>query len=113
MKKFIVIYHAPLDALQQSMGATPEEAQKGMEEWMVWAEKCGDKLVDMGKPLANGVKLDPEGGSEQSSRQVCGYSILQAESLEEASGLLKDHPHLGWGAGCEIEVHETLAIPGT
>ena len=113
MKKFIVIYHAPIDALQQTAEASPEEAEKGMEAWMVWAQKCGDKLVDLGTPLANGLKLIPGGGSEHSERQVCGYSILQAESLEEASGLLKDHPHLGWNADCEIEVHEALDLPGS
>ena len=51
MKNFIVIYHAPIDFLKQSANTSPEEMKKGMEAWMIWAEKCGDKLVDMGKPL--------------------------------------------------------------
>ena len=84
-----------------------------MEAWMVWAQKCGDKLVDMGTPLANGTKLVPGGGSETSDKNVVGYSILQAESLEEASSLLNDHPHLAWDGACEIEVHESMAMPGS
>ena len=48
MKKFIVIYHAPMDAMQQMASVTKEEQAKGMEAWMVWARKCGDKLVDLG-----------------------------------------------------------------
>ena len=31
MKKFIVIYHAPLSSTEQMAQASPEEMQKGME----------------------------------------------------------------------------------
>ena len=112
MKKFIVTYHAPIDLLQQTGESTPEEMEKGMEAWMAWARKCGDKLVDFGTPLANGVKLTPDGRSQSSGSQVCGYSILQAKSLEEATELLKGHPHLDWNSACEIEVHESMPTPG-
>jgi hypothetical protein len=113
MKKFIVTYHAPMDALQQSAESSPEEMEKGMQAWMAWAQKCGDKLVDMGTPLANGLTLGPDGSHVSSDRGVCGYSILQAENMEEARGLLKDHPHMGWNAACQIEVHESLPVPGS
>lgn len=113
MKKYIVTYHAPIDFMEQASESTPEEMEKGMEGWMAWARKCGNKLVDFGTPLANGLKLNPGGGSQKSKSQVCGYSILQAESLEEASELLKDHPHLAWNSACEIEVHESMPTPGT
>jgi hypothetical protein len=112
MKKFMVMYHAPIDALQQTAGASKEEMEEGMKAWMVWAEKCGDKLVDLGTPLANGMKLLYQKDSQDSERQVCGYSILQAESMEEATELLDGHPHLGWNPACEIEIHESMALPG-
>jgi imidazoleglycerol phosphate synthase glutamine amidotransferase subunit HisH len=113
MKKFMVMYHAPIDALQQTAGASKEEMEEGMKAWMVWAEKCGDKLVDLGTPLANGMKLLYQGDPESSERQVCGYSVLQAESMEEAKELLTGHPHLGWNPACEIEIHESMALPGS
>ena len=55
-----------------------------MELWMQWAQKCGDKLVDLGSPLMNGQKLNPDGKSEGSNKNVVGYSVLQAENIEEA-----------------------------
>jgi hypothetical protein len=112
MKKFIVIYHTPADAMKQMAGTTPEEQKKGMEAWMVWAKKCGSKLVDMGAPLMNGQQLSPDGKSKISKNNVAGYSILQAANLEEAKSLLKGHPHLAWNADCSIEVHETMPLPG-
>ena len=112
MKKYIVLYHAPIDAMKQTAEASPEEQAKGMEEWMHWAQKCGDKLVDMGAPLVNGQQLNPDGKSKNSNKDVAGYSVLQAENIEEAKKLLEGHPHLKWNADCSIEVHETMPLPG-
>ena len=111
MKKFIVIYHAPAEASMHTNEMTPEQQAKGMEAWMTWAKKCGDKLVDLGSPLANGQSLTPN-SSTASNKGVTGYSVLQADTMEAAKALLKGHPHLGWNAACSIEVHETMAIPG-
>jgi hypothetical protein len=113
MKKFVVTYLAPLDAAWKTADTSPEEMEKGMKAWMDWAQKCGTKLVDFGTPLGNGVTLEPGGSSVSSESRIIGYSILQADSMEEASELLKEHPHLDWNAACEIEIHESLAVPGT
>lgn len=112
MKKFIVLYRAPVDAMKQTASASQEDQAKGMEGWMKWAQKCGDKFVDMGAPLVNGLQLNPDGKSRNSDKNIVGYSILQAENMEDAKTLLSGHPHLGWNAECSIEVHETMPLPG-
>ena len=111
MKQFVVIYHAPVSAMEKMKSSSPEDMKKGMEEWMKWAEKCGEHLVDLGNPLGNGLEINSS-GSSPSSRGVAGYSILQANDMAEAEDLLKDHPHLGWTDGCQIEIHEKLPLPG-
>ena len=111
MKKFIVIYTAPISAQQQTAALSPEEQAKGMEAWMTWAKNCGEHLVDLGSPLANGQILTPN-GSTASQAGVAGYSVLQAEDMNEAKSLLRNHPHLGWNAECTIEVYETMPLPG-
>lgn len=112
MKNYLVTYHAPAEALAATANQSPEDMAKGMEPWAIWAEKCGDQLVDMGLPLMGGQKLNTDGSSVPSSREVCGYSMLKANSMDEAKALLQDHPHLAWTAGCEIEVHESMPLPG-
>lgn len=111
MKKFIVIYHAPMEAAQKMAMATPEEAKKGMEPWMAWAQKIGSGMVDMGTPLGNGMVVT-KSGTNPSQKEVVGYSILQANNMDEAVEMLKGHPHLDWVDGCSIEVHEGLPLPG-
>jgi len=111
MTKFVVIYHADAAAVAQMQGMDPEEMKKGMEAWGQWAAGIGDALVDFGTPLMGGTKVTPSGTSA-SDKEVTGYSILEADSMDAVTTMLKGHPHLGWGAGCEIEVHETMAVPG-
>lgn len=113
MKKYMVIYHAPDELVAQSANSSPEDMEEGMEEWMAWAAKCGDQLIDLGNPLMGGQKLLPDGDSQSSTRGVAGYSILQAENMDDAKSLLVGHPHLAWNAACEIEVHEVMPLPGS
>jgi hypothetical protein len=112
MKKFIVTYLAPRNASWKTQESSPEEREESMKAWMAWAEKCSGNLVDFGAPLGNGITLWPGGKTSASESEILGYSILQADSMELALGLLKDHPHLDWNAACEIELHEALPAPG-
>ena len=111
MKKFIVLYHAPATAIAQMQKASPEEMKKGMEPWFIWQKKVGSGMVDLGTPLGNGMKVT-KSGVTPSEKEVVGYTILQANSMDEAVEMLKDHPHLDWVDGCSIEVHESLPLPG-
>ena len=108
MKKFIVMYHAPAEAMAEMANATPEQKEEGMKPWMAWKDSVGDKLVDFGAPLMGGTRIRPDGTTEESNKDVTGYSMIQANDLAEAQSLLKNHPHLQWNGGCDIEVHEVV-----
>jgi hypothetical protein len=110
MKKFLVIYHAPMSNVEQTSVASPENMQKVMQPWMDWIAKCGDSLVDLGAPLGGGQNLSGAANTP-SNRDVTGYSILQAEDIEAPIGLLKGRPHLEMTTGGEIEVHELMPMP--
>lgn len=112
MKKFIVLYHASDDAMKEIMNATPEQQKAGMDGWMKWAAKCGDKLVDMGSPLMGGQTISQDGKSKHSTKEVTGYSVLQANDMNEAKSLLTGHPHLAANPACSIEVHENMPMAG-
>jgi hypothetical protein len=112
-KRFLVIYHAPMDALAQTADVTPEQQAAGMALWKAWAERMGSKLTDLGAALINGKRLTAEGLSTPSAKEVAGYSLLQAEDWEELMDLLEGHPHLsGWHPEATIEVHEMMIMPG-
>lgn len=109
MTKFLVLYLAPATAAEAMAGASPEDMQKGMEPWMAWAARCGDKLVEMGSPLGSGQRITSSGAAP-SGTEVTGYSILEAADMAEANALLDGHPHLSWADGCSIDVHEAMSM---
>lgn len=112
-KRFLIIYHAPIDAMTQSANSSPEEMEKGMAMWKEWAKRAGSKITDLGSPLVNGKRLHSNGSSAPSTRDVTGYSLLEADDWDELMDLLTGHPHIsGWHPGATIEVHETMLMPG-
>ncbi|MEO6395908.1 MAG: hypothetical protein ABIO40_08360 [Devosia sp.] len=90
--------------------ATPEEAAKGVELWVNWAQKLGPALVDPGKPLGRAAKVTRT-GSEPIRSTVIGMSILEAQNLDDALTMVEGHHHLHWADDCEITVLEEMAIP--
>lgn len=110
MKKFIILYHAPASAMEAMAQATPEQKEEGMKHWYAWKESIGEGMVDFGAPLMPGQRILPDGSTEVSTKEVTGYSILQAEDIDGAKALLANHPHLKWTEGCDIEVHETIPM---
>ena len=111
MARYVFVYHAPVPPADATP-PDPEQVDAVMAAWNAWAGKVGDRMVDFGTPLANGVRITPD-GTTPSSRAVAGYSIIEADSLDAAVDLGKVHPHLSMPGGCEIEVHEAQPIPGT
>jgi hypothetical protein len=113
MKKFLVLYLAPAEAMARMQEVPREQQAKGMEAWMQWAKKCGDHLVDMGAPLINAQQLSSGDQVSKSKNQIGGYSILQAENMKELIELMKGHPHIGgWSPEAVIEMHESAPLPG-
>ena len=111
MKKYMVLYHAPPSFNEKMMGMSQDEMMAEMGRWKVWMDNCGDAMVDMGTPLQGGISV-MKSGKEDSSREVTGYSMIQAESMDAAMELVKGHPHLAMDDSCTIEIHESLPPPG-
>ena len=110
MHRFIVLYQAPLQAAERFAQASPEEAQQGVQAWVDWAGKIGTALVDPGSPLGNARRITRSRVSETRST-IIGMSILQAETMDDALDMVKDHHHLQWAEGCEILLLEEMPIP--
>ncbi|MCX6500514.1 MAG: hypothetical protein NTU93_17220 [Arthrobacter sp.] len=64
----------------------------------------------MGTPLGNGRDITPSGTSAAGAG-IGGYSILDADTIDQAVGLMEGHPHLMM-PGASIQVYEALDIPG-
>ena len=111
MRKFMVLYMASGAEFEQMMkNSTPEQQKKGMEAWMKWMGANKASIVEGGAPLGKTKRVDSNGASD-TKNEVGGYSVVQAESHDEAAKIFgKDHPHLQM-PGAWIEIVEIMAMP--
>ncbi len=96
MKKFVLLYHGYMEP-------TPEV----MDAWQGWFAKVGDRFVDSGNPLGNCLEVTTTGSRELSPDEgaATGYSIISAESREEAERLLEGCPSI-----TSVRIHEAMAM---
>lgn len=90
----------------------PDEAtmKKGMEEWSAWATNNVGVIVDQGSPLGKTKRVDTNGISD-TSNEMGAWTIVQAESADEAAKLFLNHPHFTIFPGERVEIMECLPMP--
>jgi hypothetical protein len=78
-----------------------------MAAWQGWFAKVGDRFVDMGSPLGNCIEVTRTGTHELSPDMgaATGYSIISAESREDAERLLEGCPIIS-----SVRLYEAMAM---
>ena len=106
MAKFLLVYRSVPDPAQDT--PSPEQMQAIMAEWGAWFQKVGAAVVDGGDGLMpTGKMVHPngtvtDGPFMESKELVGGYSILQADSYDQAAELAKSCPICKNGGTIEI-----------
>lgn len=83
MKKFLLLYQGRMESTPEVMAAV-----------QAWFASVGDRIVDSGNPLGNCLEISLTGRRELSPDEgaATGYSIISAESREDAERLLDGCP---------------------
>lgn len=107
MSKFLYLYRGPATPMEEF---TQEQSAEQLRAWGEWMERVGSALVDGGTPFGARTAVADDGSSPAPSDQN-GYSIVEADDLEAARGLVKGHPFLAEGKGrFSIEIFELVPM---
>ena len=113
MKEFMFLYKG---GDQTWLTASAEEKQAVMALWGAWMTKLGDKLVTGGSPLDySGKRLLKKDGvltdiaSSELKELVSGYSIIKAESYEQAAAIARECP-IFRNERAAVEIRTVLAM---
>jgi hypothetical protein len=87
------------------MSSTDAEREAAMAAWGAWFGKLGPAIVDPGNPFVGSSTVGPSGASESA---LTGYTVIDADSLDVASGLTEGCPVLGQGGS--VDVYETVEV---
>lgn len=101
MAHYLLIYRSDPATMAARPEPTPEQMQEMSAAWLGWRDGIGAALVDFGDPTVP--------VSEGADPTVGGYSLIEAESKDEALGLLAGHPHTAMGG--KIDVYEVTPFP--
>ena len=103
MANFLLVYHGG-----PGMPETQEEGARVLKAWNRWFADLGDAVVDGGNPATRTKRLSAAGAVSDDSAGPSGYSVIRADSIEEAVQKAKGCPVLD-SHGASVQVVETIA----
>ncbi|WP_285788117.1 hypothetical protein [Micromonospora sp. NBRC 101691] len=110
MGRFLALFNGAADEVGKAE-LTEQQQTEFIQAWASWAQANEKALIDPGAPL-NAKKLVTAQGAEDFTDAMTGYTIVEADSHDEAVRIFSGHPHLGLFAGNSIAVIECPAPPG-
>jgi hypothetical protein len=116
MADFLFVFRNGTDTFGKM---TPEEMQQHMQKWRTWITEglqkgwmtnAGDGLKREGRVI-NGKKIVTDGPFVEAKEIVGGFSIVKAETIDEAAELAKGCPCLQTGGRVEVRPLEGFTLP--
>ena len=116
MKNYMAVYTGNPSAFEnyQKQFPDPEKRKandkKGMDAWMKWGKDHAKSVVEHGGPLGKTKRVTKDGIADVRNN-LAGYTVVKAESQEEAAKMFLNHPHFTIFPGDGVEIMEVLPIP--
>ena len=103
MGKYLLVYQGQVDPSANQ--GPPDDAV--MQAWNSWGAKVGSALTDFGSPTGPRTRV---GGSGE-ALPITGYTIVEADSLDDARTLCDGHPFLEDApADFSVDVYELMPM---
>jgi len=107
MKDFLFVFRSETSP---RTNASPEQLQANMKLWMDWIGGIAaqNKLIDRGNRLETGGKvvkpgnLITDGPYIETKEMIGGYTLVKADSIDEATEMAKGCPILTFGGNVEV-----------
>lgn len=82
---------------------SPDEQKKHFDSYTEWLGNINDKILVPMLPLKDTTTVNPDASiTEGSTTAMSGYTIIDAETMEEALGIAKSCPFLEIGGTLEV-----------
>jgi hypothetical protein len=110
MSQFVYLYRMADAARQEAMG-TPERAQQSMQRWIAWMKELdreghlkdrGQPLERTGKVVRGQQKTVTDGPYPEAKDVVGGFTLVEAQDIDQAVELSRGCPILEGGGSVEV-----------
>lgn len=114
MKKFLAVFLGTAEAMEAWKNLSEEEKgakqKQGMEAWMKWAQDHEKSIANMGSPLGKTKRVSKD-GIQDVRNEMGAWTVVEAETQEEAAKMFENHPHFAIFPGYGVDVMECLDMP--
>jgi hypothetical protein len=100
MSRFLVTYHG------SGMPDDPALVEQAKAAFGSWVAGAGDAIVDPGAPVHMVTQVANQRAT--AAVEIGGYSIIQADSVEDATAVLSSHPYVARGG--TLQVNQILEV---
>ncbi|HJX07550.1 MAG TPA: hypothetical protein VJ736_05705 [Actinomycetota bacterium] len=100
MSRFLITYHG------SGMPDDPAMMEQAKAAFGSWVAGAGDAIVDPGAPVQMVTQVAAD--SAMDAVQIGGYSIIQADSADDATSVLSSHPYVARGG--TLQVNQILEV---
>ncbi len=105
MAQYVLVY------LGGNPPSTPEEGQKHFARYMEWIKSLGDAAVSPANPLKDTHTVLPDGSIKDGGMiGMSGYTIVEADSMDEALKMAKSCPFLEINGTLEVSERIDMAM---
>ena len=115
MKNFLAVYLGTPAAMSDwnslPEGVKSERQAAGTKAWHAWVDRNRSRIVETGAPRGKTKRVSRAGVADVRNNMTA-FTVVSADSHEEAARLFEDHPHFTIFPGESIEIMECLPSPG-
>ena len=114
MPHFLAVYTMQPEDLARFRSMTKAEQDavdnKGLPLWADWEKRNAGSLANLGGMVGKTLRVRKDGIGPHTN-QFCGYVIVEAETIEAAAEIFRDHPHINVFPGDGVDIMPLLTGP--
>lgn len=107
MPRFLAVYTLQPEDLVK-FRAMPKAEQdridaEGVPLWQEWEKKHEGSIADGGGMVGKTLRVS-RSGTAPATNTICGYLIVEAETIEAAAAIFEGHPHITLFPGDAVDL---------
>jgi hypothetical protein len=107
MARFLAVYTMQPEAVTR-FRAMPKADQDavdavGLEQWKEWERRHAAAFLEPGGMVGKTLRVG-KSGIAPATNTICGYVVVEADTIEDAARIFEDHPHIKTFPGEGIDI---------
>ena len=116
MPRFLAVYTMkPENVVRfRAMPKAEQDAvdNAGVPLWMEWEKQNAAHFLDKGGMVGKTLRVSKD-AIAPASNDICGYLVVEAQTIEEAAQLFENHPHFTIFPGDSVDIMPFVTDPAS